>query len=294
MNDDPMNSRTAGGQELARRLEAYAEARLSPDPAAVARIRARVMLEARTRLEAPAALAQEPQPIPIGWARSVRRLRRPVAVLLAAGLSLSALGGVAFAAQAGGPLYDARLWVEAATLPTDPAARSAADVSRLEARLGEVMRASRDGNEHAADAALVAYEAVVDDALRTAGTDDDLLAHLEEVLGKHLTVLNALLDKVPEQARFGIENAIEKSGKALEKAGGQGSQGGGNQGGGNQGGGNQGGGNPGGGNPAHTPKPLPDAAPKGPPGNTQPTPPNQGPPERTPPAGPPDSHPGKP
>jgi uncharacterized membrane protein YgcG len=285
MSDDLMNSRTAGGQDLARRLEAYAEARLSPDPAAVARIRARVMLEARTRLEAPTAHAQEPQPTPISWARSARRLRRPAAVLLAAGLSLSALGGVAFAAQAGGPLYDARLWVEAATLPTDPAARSAADVSRLEARLGEVMRASRDGNGHAADAALAAYDAVVDDALRTAGTDDALLVQLEEVLGKHLTVLDALLDKVPEQARFGIENAIEKSGKALEKAGGQGSQGGGNQGGGQGGGGNQGGGQ--GANPtARPPKATPD--------NTQPTPPNQGPPERTPPAGPPDSHPAKP
>ena len=68
MNDDLMNPRIAGGQELARLLEAYAEARLSPDAATVSRMRARVMLEARTRLEtAPTAAVEEPTPI--GWAR---------------------------------------------------------------------------------------------------------------------------------------------------------------------------------------------------------------------------------
>jgi hypothetical protein len=283
MNDDLMNSRTAGGQELARRLEAYAQARLSPDQAAMARIRARVMLDARMQLELIPTIAIASGPTPPGWARIARRLRRPAAVLLAAALSLGAVGGAAFAAQPGGPLYGARLWIEAATLPTDPVARTTADVSRLEARLGEVMRASRNGDEHAEDAALVAYEGVVDDALQTAGADDALLAELEQVLGKHLTVLNGLLDKVPEQARSGIENAIEKSGKALEKAGGQGSHAGGNQGGG------QGGGQ--GGNPANTPRPTPHRTPKPPPNKT---PPPHAQPERTEPAGPPASHPGPP
>jgi hypothetical protein len=286
MNDDLMKSRTAGGQKLARRLEAYAAARLSPDPAAMARIRTRVMLEARTRLETTPTVEAAPEPTAIGLARMARRLRRPAAVLIAAGLSLGAVGGVAFAAQPGGPLYDARLWVEAATLPSDPAARTAADVTRLDERLGEVAQASRDGNEHAADAALAAYQTVVDDALQTAGTNDTLLAELEQALGKHLTVLNGLLDKVPEQARSGIENAIEKSGNALDKAGGQSSQGG-NQG---QPGTNQGGSQ--GGNPAHTPKPT--RTPKPPPEKTPPPPPNEGQPERSPPAGPPASPHGKP
>jgi hypothetical protein len=282
MNDDPMNSRTAGGQEVARRLEAYAQARLSPDPAAMARIRTRVMLEARTRLQETATLAAA-EPTSIGVARLARRLRRPAAVLLAAGLTLSAVGGVAFAAQAGGPLYGARLWLEAATLPTEPAARTAADVSRLDARLGELAEATRVGNEHAADAALTAYQGVVDDALTTAGTNDALLGELEDTLGKHLTVLNGLLDKVPEQARSGIENAIDNSGKALEKAHGQASQGGGP-------GTNRGGGQ--GANPTHTPKPT--RTPKPPPEKTPPPPPNQGQAEQSPRGGPPDSQPGPP
>jgi hypothetical protein len=288
MNDDLMNQHEAGGQELARRLEAYAQARLSPDPAAASRIRARVMREARTQLDS---VAQTPaanlEPAPIGWARSARRLRRPAAILLAAGLSLGAVGGVAFAAQAGGPLYDTRLWIEAATLPTDPTARSAADLDRLEARLGEFTSASRAGNANAMAASLAAYQAVVNDALGTAGADDALLAKLEEVLGKHLTVLNGLLDKVPVQAQSGIQNAIEKSGKALEKAGGQESQGG--QGGGGQGG--QGGGPGTNLDPAKTPKPTPARTPPPPP-RTPPPPPDNPQPDRTPPAGPPDSHPG--
>jgi hypothetical protein len=279
MNDDLMNPRSAGGRELARRLEAYAQARLSPDPAAVARIRARVMLEARTQLEGVSATATIERPTALGWARSARRFRRGAAILLAAALSLGAVGGAAFAAQPGGPLYEARLWVEAATLPSDPAARTAADVNRLEARLGEVLRATRDGNEPGIEAALIAYEHVVDDALGAADTNDALLAKLDAVLGKHLTVLNGLLVKVPEQARKGIENAISKSDNALSKAGGQGSQGGG-----------QGGGQ--GGNPKadKTPKPPPDKTPKPPPNRTPPEQPAQ--PERTPPVGPPASHPG--
>ena len=276
-----MNSRSAGGVELARRLEAYAQARLAPNPAAVARIRARVILEARTQLEGASAAATIEHPTPIGWARAARRFRRGAAVLLAAALSLGAVGGAAFAAQPGGPLYGARLWIEAATLPSDPAARTTADVNRLEARLGEVLRAARDGNEQAIAAALAAYEDVVTDALGAAGTNDALLAKLDEVLAKHLAVLNGLLEKVPEQARKGIENAIDKSDNALDKAGGQGSQGGG------QGGGQ--GGNP---NPERTSNPPPNKTPKPPPDKNPPAQPRSPQPDRTPPGGPPSSHPG--
>jgi len=272
-----MNKRTAGDGELTRRLEEFAQARLSPDPAAVLRMRARVMREARTQLEA-SALAATAEPTPIQWARSRRGLRRGAAVLLAAGLSLSAIGGVAFGAQPGGPLYGTRLWLEAATLPQDPNARTEADFDRLEARLAEVMRAAREGNENAIAAALAAYQAVVDDALSAAGTNDELLAQLEDVLGKHLAVLNGLLDKVPEQARSGIENAIDKSDNAIDKAGGQGSQGGGGQGGTT--------------NPERTPKPPPDKTPKPPPDKTPPAPPKTPQPDRNPPGGPPASHPG--
>jgi len=45
--DDEMQAIDAGTFELGHRLEAYARARLSPDPRATARTRARVMREAR-------------------------------------------------------------------------------------------------------------------------------------------------------------------------------------------------------------------------------------------------------
>jgi hypothetical protein len=233
MMDDPMNPRRTGDEELARRLHAYAQARLSPDAASVARMRARVMREARVTLDgaagAPPSLAvvvdDAGQPTPIRRARLGKGMRRAAAVLLAAALSLTALGGIALGAQPGGPLYDARLWVEAATLPSDPSLRSAADLDRLRGRFADAVSAASEGNTGGVQAAVVAYEEVVEDALSAAGTDEDRLAKLEEVIGGHLTVLHALLDKVPEQARSGIENAIEKSDNALTHAGGQGSQG---------------------------------------------------------------------
>ncbi len=39
-----------------------------------------------------------------------------------------------------------------------------------------------------------------------------------EATSKHIEVLTALLDKVPEQARAGIQNAIEKSSRGRERA----------------------------------------------------------------------------
>ncbi len=39
-----------------------------------------------------------------------------------------------------------------------------------------------------------------------------------EATSKHIDVLTALLDKVPEQARAGIQNAIEKSSRGRERA----------------------------------------------------------------------------
>ena len=44
---DMDDRRKDGERELARRLEAYAEARLRPDPAAMARVRSAVVAEAR-------------------------------------------------------------------------------------------------------------------------------------------------------------------------------------------------------------------------------------------------------
>src|SRR6185369_9792763 len=111
-------------------------------------------------------------------------MRRGMALLAAAVLSLVAVGGALAASGAGGPLYGARIWVETVTLPSDPGARASAELARLESRLAEVQAAVRKGDRVAAAAALAAYQQIADEALAGAGTDqaaiDKLIAALED------------------------------------------------------------------------------------------------------------------
>ena len=207
----------AGDAELARRLLAYADERLSPDEAAAARMRARVMREARVVLEARLAPAAEPTPI---RRRTVAPgLRRAASLVLAAALSLVAVGGAALAASPGGPLYGAALWVEELTLPSGGEARVAADLGRLERRLEEAVRAANSGNQGAVQAALAAYREAVEHAMGAAGANADWLARLEAALEHHQTVLQGVLGMVPDQAKDAIQQAIEKSGNAMDRIG---------------------------------------------------------------------------
>ncbi len=216
--------RSTANSELARRLEAYALARLSPDAAATARMRSTVMAVATAGLGAGAGArgvsrtaATEPTPIfsrrAAGW---VGRPRRIAVGLLAASLALTGVAGAALASGPGGPLYDARLWIERAALPSDPGARATAELGRLEARLGEAVRAADAGNQPAMTAALAAYRQTLDEALEGAD-QDDRSARLEAAIAHHRAVLERLLGTVPVQARDAIERAIDKSDKATEK-----------------------------------------------------------------------------
>jgi hypothetical protein len=225
MMDDTMQQTRSGDLELTRRLEAFAVTRLSPDAAAVRRMRARVMREARARFVAQPTSAAPmtagglaAAPIPIR--RGHPALRRVAALLLAAALSVSAVGGAALGAAPGGPLYGTALWLEELTLPAGGEARSRADLGRLDRRLDEARVAAAGGNGNAVAAALAAYRETVDDAIAAAGTNDVWLARLEAALGKHLAVLTALTGKVPEQARGAIEQAIVKSSGARDRIGG--------------------------------------------------------------------------
>jgi hypothetical protein len=202
--------------ELARRLEAYARERLSPDPSATTRLRTTVMHEAQRRL-APAAPDGASAPTPIFAVRRTRRRGRLVPALLAAALALLALAGGALAARPGGPLYEARLALEELLLPPGGDARAAADLGRLEDRLGELVSAASSGDGNGVAAALAAYRELLDETSSAAGGSDVRDAALEAALAHHLDVLKDLLTRVPEQARSGIEQAIERSGKAVEK-----------------------------------------------------------------------------
>lgn len=200
-----------GAGELAERLEAYASGRLAPNRAAMARIRRGVLEEARVR-------AVEAS-IGRGWHRHGRARGRAAAVLLAAAMTLAggavALAGVA----AGGPLYDTRLWLEAALLPADPDTRALERIHQLEARLLEAERAAAAGDAGAVAAALAAYRAAVEGALAEVGTDADRLAHLEAALGLHVAVLETLASTVPEAAADGIGRALEASQQAVQHLG---------------------------------------------------------------------------
>jgi hypothetical protein len=204
-----------GTGEVVQRLQAYAIARLSPTPAASARMRARVLREAAlVRQSADAPVAPSAVVVPLVARRRTRRL---TTALLAAALTVLTLAGGALAAQPGGPLYGTRMMVEAAFLPADPGRRVESDISRLEDRLAEASHAASAGNSDAVMAALDAYRSITADALATAGENVPLQTRLELVLGKHLAVLEALEATVPDTAADALERAIENSGKAIDR-----------------------------------------------------------------------------
>ena len=214
--DEPMHATPTADMELEQRLDAYARARLSLPPDAAARIRARVMRDARQTLGSTAAapgltiLGARSVSRGNGWSRRAR-LRRGGALLLAAGLAVGVLGGTAAAAHPGGPLYAARVWVEEVTLPADPSERAAAELRRLEARMSEIEAAASSGNQDALAAAVAAYGEIADEALGGAGTDASLLDRLRAALDRHLAVLRGVAATAPAQAQAAIERNIERA-----------------------------------------------------------------------------------
>ena len=207
--------------ELTRRLEAYAEARLSPGLSATSRMRAHVMAAAHrqavlTRADADRGIAAA---APSANADRTRRStwRRPMTVLLAAGLTLAVSVGSVAAAQPGGPLYDVRVWGETLTLPADPNARAQAELNRLADRLAEAAAAVAAGDTNAANAALRAYEAIVAAAAQAASGNPAAGATVEQGVRNNIEVLEALATRVPEQAQDAIRHAIDRSDSELDK-----------------------------------------------------------------------------
>ena len=215
-----MQASIGGDLEIEQRLDAYARVRLSPTERATARMRARVMREARLAL---ARGSTASLPVSIDAARARRRglIRRGAGLLVAAGLTLTVAGGAMAAAQAGGPLYPTRMWLETIALPADGAARADADLVRLEERMLEVIAAAREGDRAAVAAALLAYQQIADDALIAAHGDEAAIDRIRIALDRHLAILEAVAAKVPPQAseamRRNIDRAIERNGATLER-----------------------------------------------------------------------------
>jgi hypothetical protein len=223
MDDDQMQQKR-NDDELTRRLEAYAQARLSPDLSATIRMRARAMAAAQrhaalAQADADRAAAVAAQASVVSFERPRRSTwRRPLTALLAAGLTLGIGVSSVAAAQPGGPLYGARVWAESLTLPAEADARAHAEVERLNARLAEAAAAAAAGDTNAANAALEAFAGIVNEATQGAGNDVSAAATLETGVRSNIDVLTVLVDRVPtEAARDAIQRAIDRSDSALDE-----------------------------------------------------------------------------
>jgi cell division septation protein DedD len=205
--DEDMYVIEAGEFEIERRLEAYARARLSPDPQVVARVRARVMREARLQAEMPR-LGDLTAP-----ARRARRVTgRHVSVgFLAAAVWLGVAAGSIFAAQAGGPLYPTRVWLEQATLPNDAPARAAAEFVRLDARLVDALSGASRGDAGAVQAALDAYRQVADETIAGTTGNADLEALVAAALDRHLAVLADVAARLADRGNTTAATAVGDS-----------------------------------------------------------------------------------
>jgi hypothetical protein len=279
MSDEHMiDDNGPDGGEMEQRLRQYADARLSPSPDAVSRMRTAIVARAADaaamrafdiqrggRAGVPARLAAE---------RAARRfwlsrLRRAGTALLAAALMIGSVAAV-LGATAGSPLYGARIWFEGLTLPASGDARAAAQVGQLDQRIAEVQRAALTNDQAAIRAALGAFETELTTALADAGDDSARLDQLETALGTHISVLTALEGTVPAEAVDAIAAAIDSSSKAIDVIEARLA------------------GAPGGPTPGHTPPPHPTPRP------TPNRPDRTAAPDRTPPPHPSPSHPAHP
>ena len=144
---------------------------------------------------------------------------------MAASLTLALLVGTVYGAKAGGPVYAARLWIEAANLPTSLVARAQAESARLDRRIAEAQQASIDGDSPAAEAALAAYSVIVVEAVQGAAGDPTANATIEISVTRHVVVLTQLAGTVPAPALGAIQKALFSSSKAIQELDGQSTQG---------------------------------------------------------------------
>jgi len=139
--------------------------------------------------------------------------------LLAAALTLGLVAGGVAASAAGGPLYGPRLWLESATLPSGATERADAQVVRLDDRLAEVRSALAGHDPGATSAALDAYTAILAELESQAAADPVLADRVRDDVSRHLAVLEALIGRVPEQAKGALQHALDRSDAAVDHLG---------------------------------------------------------------------------
>jgi len=199
-------------------LDAFAEARLRADVERTVVVRAQVVAAARARAWSVAGASTPSGGAPRrGWLGLPRLARAPL--LAGAGLLLvAAIAGGALAATApGGPLYGARLWVEELTLPAAPEARTEAQIDRLDERLDEAVRAAESGDVGATVAALDEYWVTAGAALAAAGDDAARREHVTAEIGRHVVILTALTERVPDRAAEAIQAAVDRAEERIQE-----------------------------------------------------------------------------
>ncbi|MGH2785333.1 MAG: DUF5667 domain-containing protein [Actinomycetota bacterium] len=148
---------------------------------------------------------------------------RVVAASLAAGMILVLGAGSAIAAAAsslpGDALYGVKRAVERVSLAMhrDPGSRAELQLQFAATRLAEIETLLAAGED--ASAAVEGLEEALagaqEDALHAIGRDADaLLAHVNEMISKHIAVLTDVLGRVPDQAKDAIQRAIDNAEKA--------------------------------------------------------------------------------
>jgi hypothetical protein len=225
MIDDEFIDRRPDDLEVYRRLDAFAQVRLAPDGAAMARIRSVLMGQAVTMantqaaslaLEGASSVALPERPSIV---LRLPRVSRTSAAFLAACLTLGLAAGSVAASAAGGPLYGPRLWLEEANLPRTAMARANAQLDRLDARIEEIQTATATGNAGAAEAALAAYGEIVADLEDQARAEPTIGVSLTDDVARRQIVLMALLGEVPPQALDALQHALQQGANAVEVMG---------------------------------------------------------------------------
>jgi len=154
-----------------------------------------------------------------------------VAVILAIVLTLSAVGGTAYAAQdslPGDALYPAKLSAEGLSmmLQGDDVSRAERALNFADKRVREMVALTEEGRPEDLDLAVEKYcytlnvtLARMEEALNKGGSvAGHIAALMANAVTQHLSILDGLYDMVPDEAKPAIERAMVEALKCYQRA----------------------------------------------------------------------------
>lgn len=230
----------ATDEPTSRWLESVVTDAYPADPERIARVRERILLQARVARREAAALRETTprRPFIPGRLGTGRR-----AAVLAVGLLVASVGAVAGAESGPGEaFYAARLAVEDVTLPpADTRAGVEARLDSLHRRLAEAAQASRSGDDQGAAAALGAYRSRLARLFHADASgvdlaeiaipgvdlpavaarlsqDDGLVRSLEKALGRDHSTATGVIGEM-DRIRSAIADRVARDTEARQNAG---------------------------------------------------------------------------